>query len=109
MACGDFRRNLLEAIELDGIRGLGGLSQVEAGNDLKPGSGASGPAFWPPPEHRGDTGRVLALGDGKTVVIAGSADSGLTVCGEVESSGFRRSLPDEHDGGRLFKTLRPDP
>ena len=55
----------------------------------KPGSESSGPEYWPPPERRADTGRVLALGAGWTAGIAAFLDNRAAALGRAEC--FRRT------------------
>ena len=85
MAPGDFRRNLLKAMELDEFLGLGGLGRVGAGNGPETGSVSSGSGFWPLPEHRADSGSGVAAGAVRTAVIAGSVDTGSAAWREEES------------------------
>ena len=55
----------------------------------KPGSGSSGQEYWPPPERRADTARVLALGAGWTAGIAAFVNNRAAALGRAEC--FRRT------------------
>jgi hypothetical protein len=95
LALADFRRNLLEAIELRGFRGLGGLGRFGVGNGPISGGGSSGPGDFPDDSPRSRwqecTGSGVAAGAGRTTVIAGSVDSRAAACREAESSMDLRS------------------
>jgi hypothetical protein len=93
LALGDFRRNLLDAMELRGFRGFGGRGRFGAGNGPKPWSESSGPSDFQRSRGLKSTGTGVAAGAVRTAVIAGSVDNRAVAPGRAEYSLDLTAMP----------------